>query len=489
MKLKYFFILFILGISTMVANAQPTADRLVFWVHGLGGNASSWQKAAYASMLTVPGSGLNPRNLYSYQPDYNQFDNDVPDAALYLHQNALAGGDAFCATYNITDKNKNFIIAHSQGGIVSRYLDKLYNDNPTTLGRRFGGIVTFGTPHQGAQALNNKEMLKQLINDGCNDLIIGPSTEEVLFTFPLSLIVSGRDVQNVLKPVCNFINNNIVPILTTSFEGPIQKDYRVGAAALSEINGAPTPTHKVAFYGIEEEPVMWRMLYSLEQKPPNLFPAFQADDDSPLINEVNNNLLKYNAKFLQAQANIDALGSYLTYCSVWQWAINPAYCAYNNSQVTKRRKLEDVRRAWSKGVGWWLNANARYEAAIGAANIEAVGQTGYECSCTNYDDSGNEINSWSGDVINPQDCYSQSPSSGYTNCYLGNATTVTNYQVVVKPSDGLVLEESASDFQGAPKKEMVKSNHQQMRNDSNTRDRLDELYSGRYGIYFKTLPR
>ncbi len=483
MKLKYFFILFILGISTMVANAQ--VDRLVYWIHGLGGDASSWQQAAEASMYG--GSGLSARRLYSYQPEYTQFNNTISTASTKLHQDVLVGGDVFSNTYNITDKTQNFIIAHSQGGIVSRYLDKRYNDQPW-LGRRFGGIVTFGTPHQGAQALNNQAMLTQLINEGCNDLLIGPATEQILRSFPLKLIVSGNDVENVLEPLCKFVSNTIVPILTASFTSPIQQDYRVGAAALSEINGASTPTHKVAFYGVEEEPVMYRMLYNLEAKKPNQFPTFEADDDSPLVDEANNNLLKYQAKLTLAQTYLDAFGAPgRSYCSWYQWLSVPLWCAYNDYKVNETRDLRDIRNGWRKGVDWWTNANSRYEAAIGAADVISTTQTGYECFCTQYDYDGNEVNSFATEVTSPQECYNT--GNMLTGCSLGNTTTVTTYQAITKPSDGLVLEESASDFQGAPKKEMVKSNHQQMRNDSNTKDRLTELYDGRYGSYFFTAPR
>ena len=487
MKLKYFFILFILGISTMVGNAQ--VDRMVYWIHGLGGDGSSWQKAADASMFGASASSFSARRLYSYQPEYTQFNNAISTASTKLHQDVLVGGDVFSNTYNITDKTKNFIIAHSQGGIVSRYLDKRYNEQPW-LGRRFGGIVTFGTPHQGAQALNNQAMLTQLINAGCKDLLAGPFAEEILGSFPLKFIISADIVEDVLEPLCNFVTNTILPILTASFTSPIQQDYRVGAAALSEINGAPTPTHKVAFYGVEEEPVMYRMLYNLEQKPPNLFPAFEADDDSPLVDEANNNLLKYQAKLTQAQTYLGAFGApNRSYCTWYQWWASPVWCTHNDYKVSETRNLRAIRDGWRQGVNWWTNANSRYEAAIGAAVIVSTNQMGYECLCTQYDYNGNDVGSFTTQVPNLQDCYDINTSSQLTSCSLGNTTTVTTYQAITKPSDGLVLEESASNFQGAPKKEMIKSNHQQMRNDSNTKDRLNELYRGDYGSYFTTLPR
>ncbi|MEM1120255.1 MAG: hypothetical protein AAGJ18_07380 [Bacteroidota bacterium] len=41
-------------------------------------------------------------------------------------------------------------------------------------------------------------------------------------------------------------------------------------------------------------------------------------------------------------------------------------------------------------------------------------------------------------------------------------------------------------YPGAAQKEMDGSNHQQMRNDRNTKDRLNELWEGDYGFFFET---
>lgn len=74
----------------------------------------------------------------------------------------------------------------------------------------------------------------------------------------------------------------------------------------------------------------------------------------------------------------------------------------------------------------------------------------------------------------------------------GNMTTFTAYVPVDEASDGIVVESSAKNFpQGSsalPTKavEMTGSNHQQMRNDGNTKNRLIELFQGEHGQYFRT---
>jgi hypothetical protein len=63
------------------------------------------------------------------------------------------------------------------------------------------------------------------------------------------------------------------------------------------------------------------------------------------------------------------------------------------------------------------------------------------------------------------------------------------FVTVDKPSDGVVLTESAMAFPGAQAEEMPGSNHQQMRNDSNTKAKMLKLLGGGFGAYFTTAVR
>jgi Putative serine esterase (DUF676) len=469
--------------SATIANAQK--ERLVFWVHGLGGDGSSWQKAAEATQLGNV-SGFGPTKIVSAQLSYSDFNNAISTASDKLNQEIVTTWNGLKPQYpGVTDGTKNFIIGHSQGGIVARYMDKRYQDFPQVFGNRnFGGIVTFGTSHQGAIALNNTPMLQQIIAEGCTDLLVGPTEEQIPNNFFLNFITSGFNVESIIEPACKFIANDIVPIVTSDFVSPINQDYRVGAAVINEINSVQTQTNKVAFYGVEADPLVWRMLYSLRGKQPNLFDPFEADDDSPLVAKANENQLKYQLKASQHQSEYNGLG--WDYCSWWQWVTMPYVCPFHDAVISsKRRKEAKMRDAWTQGSNWWLNANSRYKAAMGAT--EAVGSlsTVYECNCTIYDPStGNDVYSYATTTATPQDCYNQ--GSPNTSCNLGSPTTIVNYTFVNNESDGIVLASSASGYPGAATKEMIGSNHQQMRNDSNTKNRLNELYEGTYNPYFRS---
>jgi hypothetical protein len=228
------------------------------------------------------------------------------------------------------------------------------------------------------------------------------------------------------------------------------------------------------------------MLYSLRKKQPNQFDPFTADDDSPLIAEVNGNQLKYEMKTRQHQEAAYALPYH--YCSAIEWAFIPGICIGREYLSNQHVKERDLQAEWSRGANWWRNANNRFKAAVGAVETVGTFSTAYECDCTSYDGNGYEGGSWSSVASTPQECYSQGSydqgSGAYTNCYLGTPTTIVTYSIVDVPSDGLVLASSASGYPGAATKEMIGSNHQQMRNDTNTKNRLNELYNGIHGDYF-----
>ncbi len=76
-------------------NPKPTPvypnDRLVYWIHGLGGNIDSWAKVAQATQYQSPGqqvSSYPARKITSLQMTYSQF--SLSGAASTLHNMIMA---------------------------------------------------------------------------------------------------------------------------------------------------------------------------------------------------------------------------------------------------------------------------------------------------------------------------------------------------------------------------------------------------------------
>ena len=286
-----------------IENPLPTSnltgflgDRLIFWVHGLGGDMFSWDRA-----------GEFMGDQYKITSVLNTMDYSVNSlsGAGQIVQNTI---DELAETYGeinfIEDKDINFIIAHSQGGLVSRAAYKRYADLNALDQRSFGGIVTFGTPHQGAQILNNVPDFIDFIDNSCNELSAGPAAEAWNGTWILSFFPTDGMI-GAVESICYNFSNRIVPFMMADYLTPITDDYNVGSAYLEELNEFDEEMEdieeqnipRVAFYGIEEAPVVWRTVYSIINDV-NAEPTFSADDDDALISVANSNQNSYYLKYM-----------------------------------------------------------------------------------------------------------------------------------------------------------------------------------------------
>lgn len=442
---------------------QPpsSSDRIIYWIHGLGGNNDSWARAAQATQYQPPGQqipGYPARRVTSLPLSYSQF--SLSGAASTLHNMLIMQGDPVCTAHGITDKTINFIIAHSQGGIVSRATDKMYDDMGTQSERRFGGIVTFGTPHAGAMILNNKDQFGLFADEACSALIAGPLEDTIQNNPVIDFFVSNESFQSIKDGLCQILGEQIAPIMFKDQFREITDDYKVGAAPLAELNGHNADIPRVAFFGDEEEPVFYRTIYSLKVKTPNSFPTFSADPDDELVERYNNLLNKYRSKYEQYQSMVVMLESLGLPCSPFDWLTRFEFCSQWDATYWK---LLRRRNEWRKGVSWLQNSNNKYKTIIGALETNWI--TTYTCNCNGSTFPTNQPTC-------PPGC-TLSGSSSYLN-------------MVNHPNDGVVLANSASAYPGAISRAMPKSNHQQMRNDSNTKARLFELLEGYYGDYFRT---
>ncbi|MBL7825048.1 MAG: hypothetical protein JNJ57_00340 [Saprospiraceae bacterium] len=437
-------------------------DRLVFWIHGLGGDQNSWAKVAQATQYQAPGQtvpGYPARKITSLPLTYSQF--SLSGAASTLHNMLISTGDPLCNAHNITDKTKNFIVAHSQGGIVSRATDKMYSDLGIEEDRRFGGIVTFGSPHGGARILNNIGQFNGFTNEACIALLAGPAEDAIQSKPVIDFFVSNETWEGIQNKLCNILSEELVPITFKDQFQPLTEDYKVGAAPLAELNGFSSSIPKVALYGTEEEPVLYRTAYSMKVKTPNDFPHFQADSDQPLVDRFNGLLNKYKAKYEQYKQEVLFLEVVMGMpCSPGEWIFHPLHCATYDGQYWKAKKKRDK---WKQGVDWLNSSNNKYKAIIGA--ISSTWVTTYTCACNGY-------------------TFPTSNPSCPPGCSLAgqNSTLV----VTEKDNDGVVLAESGGAFPGAIVEALPKSNHLQMRNDSNTKAKMLKVLDGGFGDYFIT---
>lgn len=441
-------------------------EREVFWLHGYQGDATSWINAQ---------ADIQDRFLVSSRnPDYKAYSQNLSEAASRVT-------DEYLLYSNVEGEHieRNFIIAHSMGGLVAREIGDVYKDGY----KAYDGIVTFGTPHQGAAAANTLtyeiNKIERFLNVTCDALSAGPLADETNQNVLVGTLASlfRNQIKDARKGVCEYLSDQglaeVQMFVETGIEHQLTTD---NAPNISQ----STAGHNAAFYGIENDDnddLAIRFAGTFIRNV-NDFPLYAADD-ADLVG-----ILKYTS----------ALDFYVTKYHEWNdrhipvyWydALKPGIALIKIILNNNYKKVADD---YKKGVDWFPTFNPSWKDLIGAGEI-TVSYEQVGCQCTTY--SYGHIESEDFYYGNDIDCsqYEYNGNSGWTDCQPVYAYISLHSD---KPSDAFILQESAAHFPGANYEahEMLGSNHFQMRNDSNTARAMDAIFlDGLNSEYFKTCKR
>lgn len=428
--------------------------RKIFFVHGLKGNDDSWAevRSYYQGVLTEEIMPII---------DYGGTQNSM---------NAASGSLASqIEPLTLTDPKwkdkKNFIIAHSLGGIVSRYLQEKMN----TVGNEvpYDGIVTFGSCHLGAKAadikVNQPYKYEYVIQDACEKLLHGKIQETINTNFVLDLFLSYKSIEVKLDKICNKLSTLGLDFLENTLSAGVEAEL-----VTSNASSFPTPatTYNVAFYGVETEDdeTLTPRFAGAYIKPPTTYPVFEAgSSDDEGMKAFNEHLTLFTDKY---EFYLDRAFNPPWWCHLPLTGWN-ANCNFGLNF--------EIAWAYKKAVDWFPTLNSTYKSLIGATEVQIINS--YTCTIST---SGS---TYTYPVYTPSQC----ACNGIPNC---TATlNLVSSQIIQhdKPSDGFILVESA---QALPNNvhvsDMPGSNHLQMRNDLNTKDKLDKLFQKKIHPYFKT---
>ncbi len=435
---------------------EAITERNVFWVHGYQGNSES---------LAMAGEDAAERyKINSRYPDYNATQTSLSACADELRSdiNSVLNG--------AVNTDKNFIIAHSMGGLVTRVLGEV--PNPAG-GPAYNGVITFGTPHLGAaiaRTLTGSEAkINLFLSKTCKGLAAGPASEAINNTGAMGrLAVTFGLAGGVLKEACDAGVGYGFPLVRKFLETGLEGQLTPEAASVLP----PVPTgNKAAFFGVEDDDdeTLTPRFIGAALHSANDFPLYGADEADGLgLTLVNNELNFYNSRYNHWD-NQNA--------PWWLWLTCPT-CA-----VAEEIRYHQLAKSWKKGVDWFQTLNPTWKELIGAMESTVV-QTG--CQCDTYSNGNLD---YSQTYFGVTDCesYESGGYAGWTECNPYYEVTYQN-----KPSDAFILQESAMNMPGANYEpiEMVGSNHLQMRNDSEMGKAIDAIFL--YGLnkeYFKTATR
>jgi len=439
---------------------NPTEVRRIYFIHGLGGDKSAWSRAGMACAVGAPNFPARECQV-TYEDYTSSLDSlylaasDVRDEIFkQANEDRKVGINLSPPKPYYLNPARAIIIAHSQGGLVTRELMHLDLVQPgtsgtghstLTFGMNYGGVVMVASSLQGAQILNNRDYILAWAKDGCDKLLDGPKDQLAGSILPVATIKSiiSKKLQPVMETVCDVAANDILPMFFNTFYQGITNSYTVGASYIDTLNkDTLNPQYKafpkMAFYAIEpQENIFWRTMRWMITEPNNVDSAFAANDDWHLLDSTILPLIaKYQVKAathlaehnrLRTLCNIPIVGMF--YARKW----SNEGVAYN---------------AWNRGLEWFNQANYNWKVIIGAATK--------------------------------------------------NGSTIT-YKT---ENDGVVLAESASKLPKAthapveiyPNKNSTRdvnkgSSHMQVRNDEGIREHLKKLFDGGYQWWFRVEER
>lgn len=457
-----FLICLVIGGNCMAQTFQP--DRIIYWVHGLAGNLHSWGPVATVTEFqTTPITGYPARNIHSAAMYYD-------DATASTLNGAAKRVDDYMHALNISPDwinvptTEHFIIAHSQGGLVARTIDGLRYQASPPYPREFGGLVTFGTTHQGAAIIDNAQpngMLEQWLKEGCRAIGYAEIQDKVSDHWLTSIALPPGVVAGIVDEGCGVFEQTILANLINGIRLPLTQDYMTDANHLEDLQNVNHSIPIVLFYGEEKQPVLWRTVASFIFNPSYLTNnPFGADSDDWVIPTVNNYISKYN----QRRKTHDRIANqYNNAAWITGFTLNPVGVVVFGSLARKHRAIS---YRYTDARDWLSSGNRNWERIIGAMTTHFESD-GYDCICFGVNGL---TTTW---VENEYDC-TGAPGTGWCKTYPRRVKVHTH-----KPNDGVVLAESAAVLPDAIfVEDMPETNHMQMRNCTQTKYALKKLLDG-----------
>lgn len=505
-------------------------DINIFWLHGLNGNTGSWDVAAHATQFGYPDifparkarSIRGPASSSSHAVQFYSENLGITGAARDLE-------NAAPLYLNNSNKTKwDYIIAHSQGGIVGREWLRQMDQSPASFQRFANGLVTFGTSHAGAEILNNtrpnmRNKLPSFFKEACTALggaLVVPKINSNLYT---RLLISNDMRQMLMNSACGLSSNLIIPFALDNYFKATTNDFYVGApflvgtATKQGLSQYELDVPVVQYYGIEQQPVMWRFMSSSlkigHDYLDNDQKIFGYDKDEQLQEKVEDMIADFDARAMLQDREAEhyrklEIGLYSG------TILLPVMLPFAILTTTRKNAAIENKHAFLKAKNWLSDANEVYQ-------IELLGEkttkTELECHLIEELECYDPVNNPKG-MMPPVKlriekkykgvgafCTDKSIASKYTNfefpgndgtLWKGNCEGVQTFYATFKTvfvapeNDGVVLANSAAHRlkvkQGVSHaiKLMPNTNHDQMKNSTETKLALTELYDGKMGHFF-----
>lgn len=439
--------------------------KSITFVHGLGGTVESWdlQKNwvndhynASAISANYGGAGWES----SFATVAQKLNSDIGSVTAHgINQ-----------VFPYRCKKNDFVIAHSQGGIATRYLDLMWDtDIVGTFGdRKFFGLATFGTPHAGADIALTKDQHAAFIANVVDAVFL-----EKLYNYRGWI----KGVDKMIDSLNSFTEKRLTPIMLAGLHTKTLDEMRPGSSTMNKINRHTSRLHKVAFYGTENAPECWRVMDNIVTKSVEDYPLFGAIKDETFMKKVQAVQHDHEAKIASNKRKLKK--------SSW---LKPL----DHLKNSKRKKEIKARE---KALQFLYNANTEWRFLIGSYHRDSFETEITKKFIVTWQEKYGWLGKW---YAQSRTFFDLQVANDFSNSidhsvYKVKDKKITTQKFTVKrlkffPSDGVILERSQRAFPGVGTRteRMRENNHFQERNSPETQSCLESLLSGHYDSYFKT---
>jgi hypothetical protein len=455
----------------------------VTFIHGLGGDAGSWEKPARWTSENYR-AGVDKVN-YSGKGWQTSFYSVAKEINKQLEANLAAGlNDKYPNRCKVDD----YVIAHSQGGIAARHLDRYWTLNTLGFGdRKFYGLVTFGTAHAGADIALSRAQHNEFLRKFVSTLILENVNNSGYNLTQKFGFLFGSKLLDLTSGLDSLIQNKLVPLMVTNLHTETLDEMAPGSPEMKQITNYHSRLRKVAFFGVEDAPECWRVLSNITGKSSSKYPLFKAIEDDQLVKKMEAVRAEHVMQIGYAQNRYNKVK--YTY-RLGLHNILPVFQKLRSAQLSSI-KAEILHR--QKAINFLNHANTEWRYIIGSHHPDSfdyVKRTFYEVTAK-LKRGGHTID------VSTQQFSSLSQAEQFAKNikqYANYQTTISKLSKIQKtlsfyPSDGVVLAKSQIAFPGIDPNNidiMEGDNHFQERNSPNTKRRLETLYDGtKYDNYFK----
>lgn len=470
-------------------------DKNISFIHGLGGGVASWGKPRiwtnnnYKTAIATTEYTSAEYEISFFDVSY-KIHNDLSTA---INNGANNSNPNRC-------KFDDFAIAHSQGGVAARHLDRYWDLNETTFGgqngRKYYGLVTFGTPNSGAEIALTQNGHASFIQQVVSAVILNKQNEKIYDFSEKVGYLFGISAQDLLTPIDTLIKNRIAPTFLASVHTETLNEMIPKCSTMNLIMNHNSKLRKVAFYGIENAPECWKLMSNFSDKMAEDYPLWQATPDNDMENKMKTALSEHLINNALSKSKIKSNNNKIKVSVIGLGAI-PRIIMVNiwKNQNNELQKNIDHRE---RAVNFLNNANNQWRYLIGSYHRDSFDIKQRLIYVLKWEEKAKRGHGWVSkearfDNLNSCHNHMNNLPNVVHQVRNTNITSFTSNQKVMRffPSDGVVLAKSAIAFPGVGNRidKMERDNHFQMRNSGETERVLKALYKGDYDTFFYTHPK